>query len=293
MNDVLIGCGQITWRNVAEEQTLAEIAQAGYAGAPAVSKGGRSPQETTDLYARFGLKPAPGYFAADFWRTEQEGEILDNARAFARYTRALELTEMYVATGGFTTYVTRRGLTRAQVSGHVRPEDGMNDAEWRQFTHTLTRVGEITLEEGVASCFHNHVGSVIETREEMDRLLAGVDRAAVFLGPDTGHLAWAGADPVAFCRDYAASIKTIHLKDVNQAVLNQGAPAGWDYRTFSEHGIWSELGTGFVDFPAIFASLEGVGFSGWLIVETDVTQLPSALESAIISRNYLREKLGV
>jgi inosose dehydratase len=293
MNDVLIGCGQITWQNVAEEQVLAEIAQAGYAGAPAGPGGRRSPQETADLYARFGLMPAPGYFAAEFWRKEQEAEILANARAFARYTRTLGLTEMYVATGGFTTYVTRRGLTRAQVSGHVLPEDGMSDAEWEQFTRTLTRVGEISLEEGVASCFHNHVGSVVETREEMDRLLAGVDRSVVFLGPDTGHLAWAGADPVVFCRDYAESIKTMHLKDVNQVVLNEGAPAGWDYRTFSERGIWTELGAGFVDFPAIFAILEGVGFSGWLIVETDVTQLPTPLESAIISRNYLRERLGV
>jgi hypothetical protein len=35
MQNVLIGCGQITWRNVPEEQVLSEIAQAGYAGAQA------------------------------------------------------------------------------------------------------------------------------------------------------------------------------------------------------------------------------------------------------------------
>jgi inosose dehydratase len=76
-------------------------------------------------------------------------------------------------------------------------------------------------------------------------------------------------------------------------VLRQGVAAGWDYGTFSAHGIWTELGTGAVDFPAIFAILEQAGFSGWLIVETDVTQLPSALESALISRSYLREQLGM
>jgi inosose dehydratase len=293
MNNVLIGCGQITWPKVPEEQVLAEIAQAGYAGAPAGPSNGRTPQETSALFAQFGLQPAPGYFAPEFWKVEQEAEILSAAREYARYTRALGLTEMYVATGGFGSYVTARGLTRAQVSGHVTPADGMSDAEWTQFARALTLASAITLEEGVASCFHNHVGSVIETRAEIDRLLSLVDRSVVFLGPDTGHLAWAGADPVQFCRDYASSIKTMHLKDINADVLRQGVAAGWDYGAFSEHGIWTELGTGAVDFPAIFAILEQAGFSGWLIVETDVTQLPSALESALISRSYLREQLGM
>ncbi len=108
------------------------------------------------------------------------------------------------------------------------------------------------------------------------------------MGPDTGHLAWAGADVVQFCRDYADSIKTMHIKDVDPAVLKVGVPAEWDYGTFSDKGIWTELGRGCVDFPVVFKILENAGFAGWLIVETDVTQLPTALESAIISREYLR-----
>jgi inosose dehydratase len=202
--------------------------------------------------------------------------------------RKLGCGELYVAAGGFTNYVTHRGLTRSQVSGHVKPEDNMTGAEYDQFARTLNRVGEITLAHGVKSCFHNHVGATIETREEIDRLFSLVDRSVVFMGPDTGHLAWAGADVVQFCRDYAGSIKTMHVKDVNPAVLAEGVPAGWDYRTFSDKGIWTELGEGCVDFPAIFKILEDASFSGWIIVETDVTQLPTPLESAVVSRDYLR-----
>ena len=58
----------------------------------------------------------------------------------------------------------------------------------------------------------------------------------------------------------------------------------WDYKTFSDHGISTELGEGLVDFPAVFAALAQAGFSGWVIVETDVTRKPTALESATISR---------
>lgn len=288
MRNILLGCGQITWRNVPEAQVLAEIAQAGYVGAPANLGKDQSPTDILALFQQHGLKPAPGYLGANFWDKSQEAQILARARTLASFAQTAGCTELYVAAGGFDNYVTRRGLTRAQVSGHVKPEDGMTDAEWTQFAQTLNRVGEITLEYGVKSCFHNHVGATIETRAEIDRLFSLIDRNLIFLGPDTGHLAWAGADVVQFCRDYASSIKTMHIKDVNPQVLAQGVPAEWDYRTFSDHGIWTELGQGCVDFPAIFKILAEAGFSGWLIVETDVTQLPTALESAVVSRNYLR-----
>jgi inosose dehydratase len=195
---------------------------------------------------------------------------------------------LYVAAGGFNNYVTKRGLTRMQIAGHVKPEDNMTDAEYAQFANALNQVGEITLAQGVKSCFHNHVGSTIETREEIDQLWRLIDPGLVFMGPDTGHLAWAGADVVQFCRDYASSIKTMHIKDVNKQVMDEGVAAQWDYRTFSDKGIWTELGQGCVDFPTVFQILADAGFGGWLIVETDVTQLPTPLESAIISRNYLR-----
>lgn len=286
--NLLIGCGQITWRGVPEEQTLAEIAQAGYVGAPAGPKQDQSAAEVVATFTRHGLKPAPGYLGADYWDKNQEAAILQRARDYAAFANAAGCTELYVAAGGFNNYVTKRGLTRMQIAGHVKPEDNMTDAEYAQFAKALNLVGEITLAQGVKSCFHNHVGSTIETREEIDQLWSLIDPGLVFMGPDTGHLAWAGADVVQFCRDYASSIKTMHIKDVNKQVMDEGVAAQWDYRTFSDKGIWTELGQGCVDFPTIFQILADAGFSGWLIVETDVTQLPTALESAIVSRNYLR-----
>jgi inosose dehydratase len=104
-------------------------------------------------------------------------------------------------------------------------------------------------------------------------------------------LAWGGVDVVDFCHTYVDRILTMHIKDIDPDVLAEGRQAEWDYRTFSDRGIFTELGLGFVDFPAVFDILDKSGFEGWLIVETDVTQQPSALESARISREYLH-KLG-
>jgi inosose dehydratase len=295
MANVWIGCVPITWRQgTPEEHVLAEIAQAGYAGASASSRGGtRSAAETVALFARFGLRPAPGYLAGDFWRAEREAEILERARVLAAFTRDTGCRELYLGAGGFQGYVAASGRNRAQVAGQVRPDDGLTEAELRQCAETLDRVGEVTLAAGVRSCLHNHVGSVIETGPEIERVLELVDPALVFLGPDTGHLAWAGVDPVDFCRRHAQRIKTIHVKDVHADVVLQGVEQGWDYDAFVDHGLFAELGEGCVDFPALFQVLRAAGFEGWVLAETDVTQKPTALESATTSRDYLKNEVGL
>ncbi len=295
MAAITIGCGQITWGQFRqangepwpEERVLAEIADAGYAGAPAGPRAGRTAAETMALYVRHGLRPAPGYLSGLFWEPDQRASLLEQARVHGAFAAELGLAELYVAASGFD-HLTPRGLTRRQVAGHVAPEDALDGDQYRRFAEVLNEVGAITLGHGVRSCFHNHVGTVIETRDEIDRLLALVDPAVVSLGPDTGHLAWGGADPVAFCRDYADRIRTLHLKDIDASVLRRGQAAGWDYHRFTGEGIFTELGDGDVDFPAILDLLRGAAFSGWAIVETDVTRRPTALESATVSRRYLR-----
>jgi inosose dehydratase len=276
-----IGCGQLTWpRTMPEEQVLAEIAEAGYDGAPADVSSGRSARETLDLYARFGLRPAPGYLSGEFWDRAQAAALLELAARKASYMRELGCTELYVAA--------QLTPERRLVSGHVGPQDLLSQEGFQQFAETLNRVGEITLREGVRSCFHNHVGSFIETRAEVDRLFALVDRDVVFQGPDIGHLAWAGDNVLQFSRDYASSIKSVHIKDIDPRVRAEGVAKDWDYQTFSETGIFIEIGEGLVDFPALFAILKEADYAGWIIVETDVTKKPSARASATISRENLR-----
>jgi inosose dehydratase len=289
MPKMIIGGSSITWgRDVPRDQVLAEIAQAGYEGAPSGARPGVTAQETIEVYARFGLRPGPGYLGADFEKPEEEAAILERAHVQAAFMRDIACTELYVAAGGFDGYVTARGKTRRQIAGQVLPEDAMTDAEFEQFATVLNKVGAITLEYGVASCFHNHVGSTIETRAEIDRLFEMVDRKLVFHGPDIGHLAWAGADPVAYCKDYAKEIKSVHLKDIYPDVLQEGLDKKWTYGEFSDNGIFAELGEGMVDFAAIFDILRKAGFEGWIVSEIDRTTKATPLESATICRNYLK-----
>jgi inosose dehydratase len=294
-----VGCGQITWRDSGgtEGDTLADIRDAGYAGAP-----WRAPEGATgdaaavaasvrSVFDRYELKPAPGYLWADFWERQQRDEILTKVRRHAAVARELGLTEAFVAAGGFDR-VMSSGRTRRQAAAHVTAADGLSGDEVKWFAEGLNAAAAATLEEGVRTCYHNHVGTVVETEGEIEQLLSLADPEVVFLGPDTGHLAWAGIDVVAFCARHAERILTLHLKDIVAEVRERGKAAEWDYATFSANGVFTELGEGCVDFAGMLRVLAGRHFDGWLIIETDVTQKPTALESAQVSRENLRT-LGV
>ena len=293
MAEFHLGCAQMGWpQGTPEEEILKALVKIGYEGTPGYPRGSRSAGETLEAFSRCGLRPAPGYFSVDFWRVEQTDEILKRAQKMAVFMREVGCTELYVATGGWTGYVTPSGKHRGQVAGRVKKEDGLTLTEWKVFADTLCRVGEISLKEGVKSCFHNHVGSVIETGQEMDYLMGITDPSLVFLGPDTGHLAWAGADVVDFFFKYNDRIKTVHVKDVKMSVVKEGVAAGWDYDGYVRHNIFCELGEGDVDFPTVFSILKQAGFSGWVIVETDVITRPTPEESHAVSLEYLKN-LGI
>ncbi len=78
----------------------------------------------------------------------------------------------------------------------------------------------------------------------------------------------------------------MHIKDVEP--LRGNADAKHPYR-------FVELGRGKVDIPAVFDALHQVDFRGWAIVELDAVPdtARSPKESALISKKYLEEKLGV
>lgn len=279
---ISIACGQITWRRneFSPEEILRQIAGAGYDGAPGSAPSLDDVDAVRKRFDDAGLKPAPGYLGAELWNPDQTETIVQNADRIASVSKALGLTEVYVAAN----------LTpeRRAVSGKVAVSDGLSPEAWDVFAKALDRVGEATLKHGVRTSFHNHVGSFVETRREIDELFSRVDSSLVFHGPDIGHLAWAGDDVLAYVRDYLPAIATLHVKDIDPAVLADGVANNWGYSEFSDHGIFTELGQGMVDFPTLVQLLRDGGFQGWLVVETDVTQLPTALESATISRDYLR-----
>lgn len=291
-----VGCVPLTWNRFKREnpeawpeaRILREVKAAGFDAVVDSPKTDQSAAEFLPYLAGFGLKPAPGYMGGDFWESAKRDELTQTARRKAEVSKSIGLSELFVApTGG--AYVSRAsGKTRLELAGQVGPGDGLTREEMAIMAETLDQMGRATLEFGVVICIHNHVAQVIETREEVDRLFELVDPEAVFLGPDIGHLEFAGVDSAQFCRDYAPRIQAIHLKDINPEVRAQGVREGWDRNRFVGAGIYTELGQGCVDWNSIFQTLRESGYEGWILSEIDVTQKPTALESATQCREFLK-----
>lgn len=296
VRNYLVGCGQITWMTdwqnpPPREVAMKDIAAAGYDGAPVHAMPGETAADVLRFYAEYGLKPGPGYLGANWWDPSETEKLVEQVRGMAALHAAVGCDTMFVADNGFMTKGPR-GIERMALAGRPTPADSLSPDQYKIAGEALTRAGEAALESGVRICFHNHVGSFIETRQEVDDLWAQVDRSVVFQGPDIGHLAWAGVDTLQFVKDYAADIVALHIKDINRAVMDKGIAEAWHYMVFNNSGIFAELGEGFVPYPEIFKVLDAAGFNGWLIVETDRTTRESPLASARISREYLRS-LGI
>jgi len=282
-----IGCHPISWEGkIPFPQFLDEIKALAYEG----TEGYGDYRDNTAGYlselGSRGLRLASVYAGGAYYDPQRAEEAVQNALAAARFVHAMGGTVLCVATGGDE----QRRSTPGLYPDGKRP-DGLDATGWQTLADSLKRVGEGCLQLGIEAAFHNHVGTFVETRDEIDRLFALVDAAVLFFAPDTGHLYYGGADPVAACRDYAARIRYTHLKDTNAEAIARARRERMVQRDCMAIGGFCELGQGCIDLPAIFQALASARYTGWLMVEQDKT-LKTPVESARISRDYLRTHLG-
>jgi inosose dehydratase len=178
---------------------------------------------------------------------------------------------------------------RTKYAGRITPEMGMSEDQWRVFVQGADAVARSVMDEtGLRTVFHHHIGTWIETPAETQRLMELTDPSILGLCFDTGHWSFAGGDPVSGVHQLADRIWHVHFKDHDPEVARQSREQGWDGPTSVGHGIFCELGKGDVDFPAVRAALDEIGYSGWIVVEQDILPgMGTPFESAKRNREYL------
>ncbi len=113
---------------------------------------------------------------------------------------------------------------------------------------------------------HPHVGTMVEKREEVDRVLDG---SAVPLCLDTGHLLIGGTDPVELAKSVPHRIAHTHLKDVDVSFAERVRVGELTYTDAVRGGMYRPLGSGDIDIAGIIAVLESNGYRGWYTMEQD------------------------
>jgi inosose dehydratase len=169
---------------------------------------------------------------------------------------------------------------------------GWDDPAWARFADGLARVAERCRERGYEPTFHHHTATYVEAQWEIEKLLELTDVGVCL---DTGHLLLGRGDPVTALRDWGDRINHFHLKDAKleilHAIVEEAAPveAIWRRKAFCA------LGEGDVAIDSVLATLQEIGYAGWIVVEQDI--LPDADEPVTVAaaqqrhnREFLRER---
>jgi inosose dehydratase len=147
----------------------------------------------------------------------------------------------------------------------ARPE--VSDAGWAHLFAMLDEIEAITADHGVHQVVHPHVNTLIETADELDRLL---ESSPVAICLDTGHLTIGGADPVEIAEQHAARVGLVHLKDVRTAISDRLNAGDIELVAAVQGGLFASLGEGDVPIAETITSLERQGYDGLYVLEQDV-----------------------
>ena len=169
----------------------------------------------------------------------------------------------------------------------------LDDDEWMVLLSNLDRLAELARQRGVRAVLHPHVGTMIETGEEVRQVLDG---SWISLCLDTGHLLIGGTDPAELARQAPERIAHIHFKDVDARLARRVQDGRLTYTQGVREGMYRPLGSGDVDVPAIVGSLRARGYDGWYVLEQDtiLTEEPRSdgpVADVWASAEYLRSVL--
>ena len=265
---VRLGINPITWTNddlpsLGGDTPLAtclkETKQAGYAG---TEMGGKFPKTVPEMERALDphwLKLVSGWYSARLLERTAAEEI-DAMAGHLDLMAGMGCTVMVFAEG-----TESNAANRAVPAGMHRK---IADGEWSEYARRVTAVGEHMRKRGVRLAFHHHMGTAVQTGDEIDRLMRETG-PAVGLLLDTGHATYAGADPLKLAERHAERIVHVHCKDVRRPVLDRALKEGMSFLDAVLAGVFTVPGDGNVDFPPVLKLLSARGYAGWLVVEAE------------------------
>lgn len=158
----------------------------------------------------------------------------------------------------------------------ARPE--LSEAQWDTMLVNLDLITAAAEAHGLVATLHPHVGTLVESGREAERVLAG---SRIGLCLDTGHLLIGGGDPVALAQSHPHRIGHVHLKDVRLDLARQVQSGESTYTDAVQAGMYVPLGEGDVDIAAIVRSLEDAGYAGWYVLEQDTVLSGSPAQTGV------------
>ena len=265
---------------LASERVLAEMGEVGLAATEFGPAGflPENPEAMATVLADYHLT-AVGGFTPLLLHVPEHDPVPEVRRLLTHYAATQAGTLVLSAVTGRDGYDSRPELD----------EDG-----WHRLLENLDRLTVVAAEHGVRAVLHPHVGTMVETGDDVRQVLAG---SSIALCLDTGHLLIGGTDPAELTRQAPERIAHTHLKDVDAGLARQVRDGRQSYTEAVRAGMYRPLGAGDVDVPAIVSQLSRHGYHGWYVLEQDtiLTEEPTGVGPVAdvhTSVEHLRALLG-
>lgn len=265
---VRIGISPICWQNddlpeltaaYTMDQALREARQIGYTG---VERGQRMPADTEGLRAYLdaaGLKLCGGWCSGAML-------INDHAREVEAVTPQVD---QFIALGApCIVYAECSNTVQGQRQTPVSARPRLSPDEIRAYGARLGDLAKWMADRGMPMAYHHHMGTIIETEEDIDRLMEATPDE-VGLCFDTGHLAFAGGNVLATLDRWAHRVRHVHFKDIRPAVIATVRERDKSFLDAVIDGAFTVPGDGAIDFQAVADRLKAMNYDGWIVVEAE------------------------
>jgi inosose dehydratase len=184
-------------------------------------------------------------------------------------------------------------LERDIYAGRTHLGPHLTEMGYQLLADHITKYAQQAMASGVKSSFHPHSATFIETPDETRKLMALLDFELVGMCLDVGHWIVGGGDPVQGVIEYGNRVTHVHIKDVDPKVLAKLVAGEYERMHFAveDDYIFVPAGEGALDLPGIFAELEKINYSGWIMSEQDKAREPAEEKSGVSMRN-IKAALG-
>ena len=267
-------------------QCVSEMALAGFEGCSVGHKYPKDPEILAEELGRRGLRVSEPWTSLFFTVNDMRERTIEGFERSMAFIKRMGGSHVVVAELGHAVH--------QQPVPPIVNKPVFDDAQWAAMVSGLNELGRLAAEAGMVMCYHHHMGTGVMTRAEVDRLMNDVDPEVVHLLLDTGHLYWAGDDPLALARAYADRIRHVHLKDIRHDIMQACNARHLSFIESIIEGVFTVPGDGVIDFKPIFETLADADYAGWLMVEAEQdARKANPLDYARMARRYLRETAGL
>ena len=232
-------------------QLLEEMAAAGYSATEWSTIMPKDPDVLgPDLRAR-GLQMLGGFVGLELRNANKRAQEIQKGLEIGNYFKSLGASYLIAADTG--------DARRIQEAGRVT--SCLTDSQWNSLGSGLNELASALKPAGVQLVFHNHVGTYVETEAETSRLLDVTDPSLVGWCLDCGHLTYGGGDTLRMLQRYGQRVGYIHIKDVDGQILQRSRQEAWSFHGALKSFIFTKLGQGIVNMPAVIQALKNHGIT--------------------------------